>query len=555
MLAGVAVTGTLDEAIALRERGAAAGLTLVTLEGELLTPHGAVVAGKGRGILTLKRQMRELTEEVERHKRTLEAGQKELVSLDHALAAREQEAAAMETRRNEAERALSILRVEAEKNTEEAERANRKQAHLKIEIDQIGQERQNIGAQIESRDAKALEIEQRKTSVEQAIIALQEEITGIRAAFEAHRAESVEFQLKLTQATERLGSLEGEGKAIERLLSELTDKDGTIAREVKGTEERIETLAREGQERENASRALALEAEGVTRKITTVRDDLTARVEALREQERGLRGRRLEVDEASERLHALDVSRAEHTLRLENLVTNIRTTYEVELVSYEAEVPTDEDRAALPEIREKIEKMGPVSLGSIEEYEEIKQRYDFNLGHQQDLEKSIAELEEAISRINATTRKKLREAFEALKAKFAEVFHGLFGGGRAELVLTDESNILETGIDVIAQPPGKRLQNISLLSGGEKTLTALALLFAGFLIKPTPLCILDEADAALDESNTQKFADLIKKLSHDVQFIVVTHNRVTMERADYIYGITMEEPGCSKAISLEIATA
>ncbi|MDA8325779.1 MAG: AAA family ATPase, partial [Nitrospiraceae bacterium] len=173
----------------------------------------------------------------------------------------------------------------------------------------------------------------------------------------------------------------------------------------------------------------------------------------------------------------------------------------------------------------------------------------------EDLEKSIAELEEAIKKINTSTRRMLREAYDALKVKFSEVFVEFFGGGRAELALTDEANILETGIEIIAQPPGKKLQNINLLSGGEKSVTALSLLFASFLIKPTPLCILDEADAALDEANTVKFAQMLKTLSAATQFIVITHNRVTMEAADYIYGVTMQEPGISKVISMRFAEA
>ncbi|MCL4490491.1 MAG: chromosome segregation protein SMC, partial [Nitrospirae bacterium] len=140
-----------------------------------------------------------------------------------------------------------------------------------------------------------------------------------------------------------------------------------------------------------------------------------------------------------------------------------------------------------------------------------------------------------------------------LRAKFIEVFTTLFGGGKADLILTDEENILESGVDIIAQPPGKKLQNLNLLSGGEKALTSLTLLFAGFLIKPSPLCILDEVDAPLDESNTVRFAQMIKGLSNETQFIVITHNRTSMEVADYIYGITMEEPGSSKAISLQFS--
>jgi chromosome segregation protein len=150
-------------------------------------------------------------------------------------------------------------------------------------------------------------------------------------------------------------------------------------------------------------------------------------------------------------------------------------------------------------------------------------------------------------------RKRLKEAYEALNGKFAEVFITLFGGGRGELVLTDENNILESGIDIIVQPPGKKLQNIHLLSGGEKALTALSIQFASFLIKPTPLCILDEADAPLDESNTERYAKMLEELSNGTQFVVVTHNRTTMNVAKNLYGITMEEAGVSKVISMQLA--
>jgi chromosome segregation protein len=159
-----------------------------------------------------------------------------------------------------------------------------------------------------------------------------------------------------------------------------------------------------------------------------------------------------------------------------------------------------------------------------------------------------------ISKINRTSQKRLAEAFEALNEKFKEVFTILFGKGKAELHLT-EGSILDAGIDIVAQPPGKRLQNLMLLSGGEKALTALSLLFAGFMIKPTPLCLLDEVDAPLDESNTDRFIKLLRQLSKEIQFIAITHNRRTMEAADYLYGITMEEPGSSKVVSMHLAEA
>ena len=211
-----------------------------------------------------------------------------------------------------------------------------------------------------------------------------------------------------------------------------------------------------------------------------------------------------------------------------------------------------EDEERLTEIRAKIQELGPVNLGTLDEYEELKTRYDFLSQQQEDLNKSIAELEEAITKINSTTRKKLRDAYEELNTKFSEVFTVLFGGGKAGIALTDENNILDSGIEIIVQPPGKKLQNIHLLSGGEKALTALSLLFASFLIKPSPLCVLDEVDAPLDDANVDRFASMVRSMSQSTQFIVITHSKRTMETASALYGVTMEEPGISKIVSVRL---
>jgi chromosome segregation protein len=271
--------------------------------------------------------------------------------------------------------------------------------------------------------------------------------------------------------------------------------------------------------------------------------------------EQDLKLLRHQIDTLSQKIAELDIHRTEHKLKMENLHEHVLRNYGSDIDSIEVEQLAPEDEEKLSELREKVRELGPVNLGTIEEYEELRKRYEFLTTQQEDLNRSIAELEEAITKINIKTRRKLGEAFDALKTKFSDVFSVLFGGGRADLVMTDENNILETGLEIIAQPPGKKLQNINLLSGGEKTLTALSLVFASFLIKPTPLCVLDEADSALDESNTERFANMLRELSKDTQFIVVTHNRTTMSVADYIYGITMEEAGISKVISMQLVEA
>ena len=215
----------------------------------------------------------------------------------------------------------------------------------------------------------------------------------------------------------------------------------------------------------------------------------------------------------------------------------------------EAAVDIEETTAVL---REKIERLGPVNMMAIEEFDDLDERYDFLTAQRKDLVESIDATVDAITRINKTTRERFREAFDAINTHFHDTFSTLFGGGRAGLALLDETDLLESGIDIIAQPPGKRLQSIQLLSGGEKALTAMALMFAIFKFKPSPFCLLDEIDAPLDEANIGRFVEMLRGMQSETQFILVTHNRKTMEIADRLYGVTMEEPGVSKLISVQL---
>ncbi len=203
------------------------------------------------------------------------------------------------------------------------------------------------------------------------------------------------------------------------------------------------------------------------------------------------------------------------------------------------------------EVRGRIEALGPVNPQALEEFKESEQRFTFLNTQRQDLLDSIRDTEKAIQEIDVESRKRFAEAFEAVNAQFREMFKTLFGGGMAEMKLTDENNIGESGIEMIASPPGKRLQNVLLLSGGEKSLTAMALLMAIFKYQPSPFCILDEVDAPLDEANTGRLARLIKEMSSETQFIVITHAKRTMEAAQTLYGVTMEEQGVSKLVSVK----
>ena len=212
----------------------------------------------------------------------------------------------------------------------------------------------------------------------------------------------------------------------------------------------------------------------------------------------------------------------------------------------------DEQLERMEKLRHLIHRMGEINLTAIEEFEELNERHEFLTKQRADLEDALEQLRKAIRKINRTSRKRFRETFEKVNAQFQETFPRLFNGGKASLKLTESDDILQAGVEIIAQPPGKKLQNIELLSGGEKALTAVSLIFAMFLVKPTPFCLLDEVDAPLDEANVKRFGDMIKEMSVNSQFIVITHNQRTMEIADRLYGVTMEQPGASRLVSVNL---
>ena len=204
------------------------------------------------------------------------------------------------------------------------------------------------------------------------------------------------------------------------------------------------------------------------------------------------------------------------------------------------------------DLRAKIERMGAVNMMAIDQFDDLESRHAFLTAQRKDLIDAIAATGEAIRKIDKTTKERFREAFTVINQNFEGTFTTLFGGGRAGLVLLDESDQLESGIDIIAQPPGKRLQSVQLLSGGEKALTAMALMFAIFKYRPSPFCLLDEIDAPLDDANIGRFVEMLQGMQEHTQFILITHNRKTMEIADRLYGVTMEEPGVSKLISVQL---
>ncbi|KJU82728.1 chromosome segregation protein SMC [Candidatus Magnetobacterium bavaricum] len=508
LLGGVVIVCDIDRALELF-RGNGGG-HYVTLDGDVLGRDGVLTAGKGTDVLRHLRNIRELTE-------GLDISAEALAGLERDLASAISERDWLRTEQQEVQEQLasldkevSIFNLNLKKLTEERDRLAKKMHYMEVEARQTEQEVQSVLAAIKEKGQHQDILSARKDETAVYLQGLRDSLSSHKALIETTRTSLTDKKVALTTKKERLKSVQKEASSLRRAAEAIADKLSAIAQE-------SGTLTSRRQEIANDIEVGAVDLQRISQDVALLRQQaaqekgvIDVEGNTLAEIDRTLTKLRHDNDLLKEQLNETDVQRMQHNLRMENIRTSVSNTYDKDILEVEPQPLQEGEEDIVGELRRKIAEMGAVNMASIEEYEELKRRYDFLLAQQEDLLKSIAELEQAIAKINSTTRKMLTESFYELNIKFNETFQEFFGGGKAELTLTDPSNILESGIEIAVQPPGKKLQNINLLSGGEKSLSALSLIFAGFLIKPTPMCILDEADAALDESNTRRFSDTLK---------------------------------------------
>jgi len=555
LLRDVVLVDNLSTAFSVRET-TAVPLYFVTLDGEVVEPSGMVFGGSGKEVLKVKRMIKELERDLSvKKEKTAEAERTVSVSRED-IVSKENDIVAMDEEIFSREKHCHSLDVRLTNLEEESGRLQKKHEYISLEISDDHAEKENLKKMLEEKIEECGKLENEKVEIEKSIVAAHETISGKKESLEKLRSELTEIRLNLASTTEKIASVENEIERLNALLSELADKKRNMDDEQVDIGANILSKEQEIAEKEEALKVKIVSVNELQNEVSRAEETLESRqaeLAVIEKQQKSLSG---EFERLRGELTHIEMRKMELSLKLNYLKDDVWKTYSVQIET--ADIPdavSSEDEGSLARLKERLQELGPVSLGTLDEYEELKSRYDFLTKQCDDLQVSIDTLQETIQKINRTTQKRLQEAFDALNEKFREVFTALFGKGRAELHLTEEGSILEAGIEIVAQPPGKKLQNLMLLSGGEKALTALSLLFAGFMIKPTPLCILDEVDAPLDESNTDRFINLLKKLSQSIQFITITHNRRTMEAANYIYGITMEEPGSSKVVSMHLADA
>ena len=406
-----------------------------------------------------------------------------------------------------------------------------------------------------SNDQKAGETSQKE--IQEMIKELEKDLHSVVAQEKEEREKLIELKILKTQLEEKKRNLQSEKSHLENeresLLNLLDQRKESLANlegKVTGIEEVKFSGEKEISSLSESQNKLEIEQKRLQEEKEKINQNLQEE-ETILGQKKGELSR-IQTDLTQEKINS-------NRLSLELNQINEKLTEEFNLSLDEAlqtvsqsPVDTSEDYVrSIEKLKRSIETMGPVNLAAPEEYERLDERYKFLKSQEEDLIKSSEDLHKVIGKIDGTTRANFRKTFTSVRNNFQKVFTQLFEGGEADLILTNEADLLETGVDIVAQPPGKKLQNISLLSGGEKTLCAIALLFALFMVKPSPFCVLDEIDAPLDDANLQRFTMLLKEFVNKTQFIVVTHNKKTMEMSDVLYGVTMEEFGISKLISVK----
>ncbi len=564
VLARALVVTDLESACRLRKL--APFFDYVTLEGDLLAISGLVEGGarrpEGAGVLSRRRLKSDLAA-------TIEAARSHLVGMDLLISGLESEraetAAAVAQLAREIvarEKDLFGLRLGLQAAVGEETRVRSKVETLGREQGMVREELMALSLELERLTATLDELEDARGRREAEIAASQEETAILRSADSRMGEQLSTVRSALSAARQRLEAMDEE---LVRLLETDSDLRDRIEREAAGEAELQLRLDDAARRQELAARAIE-DLGGRKQDLEAkVKDGEVVLSELRLESERqgqGARGARGALEEERGRREQITLEKERVAADLRHLAAGALETAGSSIDDLLAAITVEEKaldlesvRASLGQLKEILDKMGPVNMMALDQFRELEERYSFLTAQRSDLNEAIASLKDTIARINRTSRERFLDAFEQIRGGFAEIFRSLFGGGRSDLKLMTgegEEDVLECGIEIIAQPPGKRLQNISLLSGGEKALTAVALLFAIFKYRPSPFCLLDEVDAPLDEANVIRFNGLLKTMGADTQFVMITHNRCSMESADILYGITMEEPGVSCAISVVV---
>ncbi len=557
---------------ALRLRSTYPSRSFVTMEGDILTPDGVLTGGASEsadsGVLKRRREIKELSLKREELSGKFQLAQLSLrkieeqeAGLQEALEAAKKTAVEKEIKIAELKKDLERAEHELSNAQNAWERENRETVRLQDEKIKLEKTLFDVRSELESLKEKLRANEAR-------CAALTEELTNIRAGSDERGREVTELKVRAATRRQEVESLEREHARLEASLQELA---GNIARMSEETATNSFTLSSSQIEVEQLQTELQRwvhQSKEAELTVSRARDEYENLAAGTRKLEEAVSQNHQELFAIRSRLNDMQLKMGESRMQEARLIEQIQERYQLDLDSVaqgdmtggvtdtEATAAKEQQYARdVEDLREKVKRIGEVNLAAIQEYDEVKTRFEFLSQQHTDLLEAKDNLRKVIERINRICSRRFKDTFEQVNDRFQKVFPVLFGGGEAQLILVESPEADEVGIDIVARPPGKKQQNVSLLSGGEKALTAVSLIFSIFLVRPSPFCLLDEVDAPLDDANVFRFNDLVKEMAKRSQIIVVTHNKHTMRVNNRLYGVTMQEKGVSKMVSVSLDDA
>ncbi len=558
LLGRTVVVENMDTAIILARQNSY-GFRIVTLKGDIINPSGAIsggsIAQKTSSIIGRTSQIKELEKEIEKLKQEIEKVSKEKEKYEESIEDLLEEITSIEQSSQE-------IQIEYATEKQRIESLEESILNLETRLESLKTESKQIEQTI-------LENEKQKSTIKEKTMELEKEIEAISGEIQAFAEKDKENQkyiddlnFEITNLKISLSSFDESSNSMQEILERIETELQANTSKIESKQEQSKQVLEENEKLKKTIENLKQSIEQIKQEVSlsseTVEKLKQEKIEknnSITKTETEIEEKYRIIEEIKNQANKLEVKKSKIDVELEQIINKMWEDYEITPnTAGEYKKPNDiaETTKNVKNLREKIKELGSINIDSIEEYKQTKERYDYMCEQRLDLENSSNKLKKVIQDMTKIMKEQFEAQFKTINKNFGEVFKELFGGGKAELRLTDEEDILNCGIEIEVQPPGKKLQNMSLLSGGERAFTAIALLFAILKINPAPFCVLDEIEAALDDVNVYRFADYLKKFTQDTQFLVITHRKGTMEASDTVYGITMEESGISKLLSMKL---
>jgi len=562
LLDNVAVVESLQKAFELRQ--AFPHWTFVTTEGDLLSADGVITGGTvesaDSGMLKRRREIKELSLQKDEWSGKLALAQVSLKKAEEQLKTLISDLATAQKRNQEKEILLAGLKKDLDQAERELTNAQSAISRQERDVHSITAQKESRQNELGELEEKLTELTARKEELESQIQNLDQELLIAKNGIDDLQEEVTRLQVQSATKTQEKDGLERQEQMLSRSFDDVVSVLSRMSEENEQSSVSMSSNQLILEERKVQLEDLIRRTEEAQHDLARERDEYEKVQARLREIEKSLSTYMSDRAKAQAKMNEARLHLDQARMKEQYLVEQIRERYILDLSEIaeryrEREGDLKEAEANLKDLRDKVARIGDVNLSAIEEYDEVAKRYEFLSKQQNDLVEAKEQLKKVIDRINRICSKRFKETFDQVNERFTKVFPVLFGGGEANLILVEDPEKGEMGIDIVAKPPGKKMQNVTLLSGGEKALTAVSLIFSIFLVKPSPYCLLDEVDAPLDDANVFRFNDLVKEMSKRSQIIVVTHNKYTMEVAARLYGVTMEEKGVSKMVSVNLGEA